>query len=119
MERQGHRHTYQERRPLDLIEINTLQKKQKDQRCFTKGKNAKKPEGKYYNCGIKGHYICKCRKPKKDNYQTAATTSKAKKSLKDKKPETGTGKTKEIHLLVKNVNRDSNLDNSLEVSEED
>ena len=46
-------------------------------------------------------------------------TSKAKKSLKEKKPETKTSKTKEIYLLVKNVNRDSNLNNSSEVSEED
>ena len=113
MERQGYRHHYQDRRPLDLIEIDTLQKKQK------KDKNAKKPEGKCYNYGIKGHYACKCKKPKKDNYQTAIATSKDNKKPKEKKPETRTSKTKDIHLLVKNVNRDSNSNDSSEVSEED
>ena len=48
----------------------------------------------------------------------AATTSKAKKSSKKKKAETKTSKTREIHLLVKSVKRDSNLDNVLEVLEE-
>ena len=45
-------------------------------------------------------------------------TSKAKKGLKEKKAETRTSKTKEIHLLVKNVKRDSNSDDSLEVLRE-
>ena len=75
-------------------------------------------EGKCYNCSIKGHYVYKCRKPKKDNCQIAATTSKAKKRPKEKKAETRTSKTREIYLLVKSVKRDSDLDNSLEVLKE-
>ena len=42
--------------------------------------------------------------------------SKDKKPKKEK-PETGTGKTKEIHLLIKNVDKESN--DGSEVSEED
>ena len=83
-----------------------------------KEQNSARLEGKCYNCSIKGHYIYKCRKLKKDNHQTAATTSKAKKSLKEKKAETRTSKTREIYLLVKSVKRDSDSDDSLEVSEE-
>ena len=96
-----------------------MQRKQKNRRRTPKEKNTKKPECKCYNCGIKGYYIYKYRKPKKDDYQTAIITFKAKKGPKEKKAETKTSKTKEIHLLVKIVNRDSNLDDSLEVSEED
>ena len=92
-----------------------LQKKRKGQQC-SKG-NADKPKGKCYNCRIKRHYACKCRKPKKDNHYIAAATSKDKKPKKEK-PETRTGKTKEIHLLVKNV-RELDSNDSSEVSEED
>ena len=66
LERQGYRHHYQDRRPPDLIEINTLQRKHKSQRHL-KG-NTNKPEGKCYNYKIKEHYACKCRKPKRDNH---------------------------------------------------
>ena len=92
-----------------------LQKKHKGQQR-SKG-NADKPEGKCYNYKIKRHYAHKCRKPKKDNYHIAAAMSKDKKPKKEK-PETGTGKTKEIHLLVKNV-RELDSNDSSEVSEED
>ena len=93
-----------------------LQRKHKSQRR-PKG-NTDKPKGKCYNCEIKGHYACKCRKPKKDNHHTAVATSKDKKPKKEK-PETRTGKTKEIYLLVKNVNKDDNSNAGLGVSEED
>ena len=99
------------------MEIDTLQKKRKGQQR-SKG-NADKPKGKCYNCKIKRHYAYKYRKPKKDNYYIAIATSKDNKKPKKEKPETGTGKTKEIHLLVKNVERDNNSNDSLEVSEED
>ena len=86
-------------------------------RQSVKGQNAIKLEGKCYNYDIKSHYAYDYKKPKKDNYQIAIATSKDKKKPKKEKPETRTEKTKEIHLLLKNVNKDSN--NSLEVSEED
>ena len=86
-------------------------KEHKDQRRPTK--NANKPKGKCYNYKIKGHYACECRKPKKDNYQTAAATSKDNKKPKKEKPETRTSKTKEIHSLVKNVNKENNSNDGL------
>ena len=95
--------------------VQRLQRKHKNQQR-PKG-NANKPEGKCYNCRIKGHYAHKYRKPKRDNHQIAAATSKDNKKPKKEKPETGTEKTKEIHSLVKNVNRESN--DSSGVSEED
>ena len=113
-----YKHHYQDRQPLDLIEIDILHKAQKGQRQSAKRQNDAKPEGKCYNCSIKRHYVCNYKKSKKDDYYIAITTSKAKKSLKEKKAETRTSKTREIYLLVKSVKRDSDSDDSLEVSEE-
>ena len=95
-----------------------MHKAQKGLRQSAKGQNRARLESKCYNYSIKGHYIYNYKKPKKDSQQIAIITSKAKKNPKEKKAETRTSKTKEIHLLIKSVKRDSNLDNSLEVLEE-
>ena len=95
-----------------------MRKAQKGLRQSTKRQNRARLESKCYNYSNKGYYAYDYKKPKKDNCQTAATTSKAKKSPKEKKAETRTSKTKEIYLLIKSIKGDSNLDNRLEVLEE-